>query len=516
MDTALPSRNLIGLGRWASLFILGTLLLRVPGMGESLWFDEIWRTSARLNPNHAFDALIRDVHNPLYNGFMYLWIRVAGESEWSLRLPSLLAGYLSVFLFCRWLASVHSPLLARWTGAWLLLAPAHLWYSTEAKNNMFTVLFGVIALTAYWRLAEDRRGRSLLLAGLATALAILNDFATLTLVIPAAACVLIDRRGRPIAPRLRSVAGAFGIGLALTAPLLIYKALHLDSLARNYARHLDLSELFLLLANYFPAGNALIPYSPYEPELAFEGARLTLILTMGAVCLALLTAGIVALHRRNGGAQTPAKLPDGDSRAPWLILPLVLPLVGVFIASAALHMLWPERGRYIYQERNLLPLLYPYAALIGVGLLALRSRVLRRVALVLVFSFPLIADCLLLGPHAGEWTVYKPAPDWRRAAAWFDDNVPIDPPPVVLERSPSDALAHYYPSLRRARLQTWPPSAARLEDLARRFDVREFYLVSNTFWFPLDPELLSKTAPLWQAVPVLEARSLRLYLISSR
>jgi hypothetical protein len=138
------------------------------------------------------------------------------------------------------------------------------------------------------------------------------------------------------------------------------------------------------------------------------------------------------------------------------------------------------------------------------------------VALVLVFSFPLIADCLLLGPHAGEWTVYKPAPDWRRAAAWFDDNVPIDPPPVVLERSPSDALAHYYPSLRRARLQTWPPSAARLEDLARRFDVREFYLVSNTFWFPLDPELLSKTAPLWQAVPVLEARSLRLYLISSR
>lgn len=515
MEPAAADRNAptLGLGAWGILFCLGTLLLRLPGMTESLWFDETWRTSARLNPEHAFDVLIRDVHNPLYNGFMYLWIRVAGESEWVLRLPSLLAGYLSVLLFCRWLARIHSPRLARWTGAWLLLAPAHLWYSTEAKNNMFTVLFSVIILTAFWRLAEGRRRRVTMFAGLATALAILNDFATLTLLIPAAVCVVTDRCGRPLAHRLRSVGAALGIGFALTAPLLVYKVLHLDSLARSYARHLDLRELFLLLVNYFPSGNALIPISPDQPELAFEGSRLILMITTGTVCLGLITAGMVAAHRRRESEVTPS----GDrSPAKWLALSLIIPLVGVFCASAALHMVWPDRGRYIYQERNLLPLLYPYAALICAGLLTLRRRALRRGAMILAFSIPLVADGLLLGPHDGEWTVYKPTPDWHVAAAWLKDNVPTDPPPVVLARCPSDPLAYYHSPLHRVHLESWPPSAAHLADLTQRFGVQEFYLVSNRFWFPIDVTQLTKTAPQWQAVPILKARALRLYQLKSK
>jgi hypothetical protein len=509
-DQTTPTLELGALG---ILFCLGTLLLRIPGMTESLWFDETWRTSARLNPQYAFDVLIRDVHNPLYNGFMYLWIRVVGESEWVLRLPSLLAGYLSVLLFCRWLARIHSPRLARWTGAWLLLAPAHLWYSAEAKNNMFTVLFSVIILTTFWRLAEDRRRRATLFAGLATALAILNDFATLTLLVPAAVCVVTDRCGRPFTHRLRSIGAALGIGLTLTAPLLVYKAMHLDSLARSYARHLDLRELCLLLVNYFPSGNALIPIPLDQPGLAFEGTRLILTLTAGILCLGLITTAMVAAHRRR---QHTTK-PSGDrSPVKWLALSLIIPLVGVFFASAALHMVWPDRGRYIYQERNLLPLLYPYAALICAGLLALRHRVLRQGAMILAFSIPLIADGLLLGPHAGEWTVYKPTPDWRAAATWLKENVPTDPPPVVLARCPSDPLAYYHSPLRRVRLESWPPSAAYLTDLTERFGAGEFYLVTNQFWFPIDVAQLTTTAPQWQAVPVLKARALQLYRLKSK
>ena len=57
------------------------LLLRLPGMTGSIWHDEAFRTFLVLRPDNARAILLHDVHNPLYNAFMYLWIRVMGDSE---------------------------------------------------------------------------------------------------------------------------------------------------------------------------------------------------------------------------------------------------------------------------------------------------------------------------------------------------------------------------------------------------------------------------------------------------
>jgi 4-amino-4-deoxy-L-arabinose transferase-like glycosyltransferase len=360
------------LGPRSWLFILGTLLLRIPSMGKSLWFDEIYRTSVHMNPERALVTLLGDVHNPLYNSFMYLWIRLVGESGWALRLPSLVAAYLSVFFFCCWLARIVSPRLARWTGAWLLVAPAHLWYSTDAKNNAFTVLFSVLALVAWWRLVEESTRRALVRAGLATAVAILCDFATLIMILPAMACALIDRRGQALGVRLRSAGMGLVIALGTTAPLLVYKAANLDSLNRSYVRHFDLRELFLLFANYFPTGNAILPYPPTSPEHAFEGVRLALYACTGGLCLGLLALGLVASRSasRSSAPQPSASLKTPrapGTQAIWLALPLLLPLAGLFLASFVLHNVWFDRGRYMYQERNMLVLLYPFAALLFLG-----------------------------------------------------------------------------------------------------------------------------------------------------
>jgi 4-amino-4-deoxy-L-arabinose transferase-like glycosyltransferase len=491
------------------LFVLATLLMRWPGMTEGLWYDEIRRTSMRLNPERWFDALFGDVHNFLYNGFMYVWIRVFGESEISLRLPSLAAGYLSVGVFSVWLARVWNRRLGLCTGAWLLLAPSHLWYSTEAKNVMFTVFFSVLLLVAHERSATTGSRRWRVMAVVATVLAICTDFATLLLLVPAVVCAALDSEGRLSRSRLRVALATSGLGLLLCLPLLVYKAGQLQALSRAYVRHLDLRELFLLLANFFPSGNAILPYSPYHAERGFEAERLLFYLPLGLAVAILLGVGVAALHRRSTREAR-------SSWGGWLSLSLVLPLGVVFCLSALIHLFWPDQGRYLYQERNLLALLYPFAALVSAGVLALRPRVLRLSLLGVVFAIPLLGDALMLSAYRDVWTVYKPNPDWRGAAAWLEARREPGRPLVTLERTPADALSFYAPDVRRIRARRWPPSEERLMRAMRGRGIDEIYLLRNLHWGSPDMAQFAEALPGFQVDPAFSSRGVQIHRLSRK
>ena len=68
---------------------------------QSLWFDElIIATISQFK--HAKDVIIdwiiSDVHPPLYFLFMYFWGKIVGTSETMLRLPSAIAGTITLFV----------------------------------------------------------------------------------------------------------------------------------------------------------------------------------------------------------------------------------------------------------------------------------------------------------------------------------------------------------------------------------------------------------------------------------
>lgn len=60
--------------------------LRIPNLNESIWFDELWATSLKVG---SFSALVRlvvqNIHPPLYNIFMFIWINLFADSEQSIR-----------------------------------------------------------------------------------------------------------------------------------------------------------------------------------------------------------------------------------------------------------------------------------------------------------------------------------------------------------------------------------------------------------------------------------------------
>lgn len=101
---------------------------------QSLWWDEVvtWQQS-RLAFGDMLAATAADNYPPLYNLLAMATMRLLGETELALRLPSAILGTLNI-LAVYWVARLSS---GRPTGllAALLLAvsPYHLWYSDEAR-----------------------------------------------------------------------------------------------------------------------------------------------------------------------------------------------------------------------------------------------------------------------------------------------------------------------------------------------------------------------------------------------
>jgi len=139
------------------LIILVGFALRLYRLGyESLWYDE---TVSVLLARKSLVALTAhtagDIHPPLYYYLLHFWIRLTGESEFSLAFLSLAFGLLLIplsFYLGRRLYGAKIGLL----GALLLaLSPLNLWYSQEVRMYTLAAWLGLISLLFLLRLIES-------------------------------------------------------------------------------------------------------------------------------------------------------------------------------------------------------------------------------------------------------------------------------------------------------------------------------------------------------------------------
>jgi len=131
-------------------------LLRLFRLGDqSLWVDEAFSWSgAGIGEPWGVSRYLADVHGPLHGILLHLWARIAGDSEWALRLPSAVFGVAMVWVVAR--------LAARWLGeetalaaAWLTAgSPFLVWYGQEARNYSMLMLCGCLASLALLHLRE--------------------------------------------------------------------------------------------------------------------------------------------------------------------------------------------------------------------------------------------------------------------------------------------------------------------------------------------------------------------------
>ncbi len=211
----------------AGLILVGLVLrLAVP---RGIWLDEaISIHQARLSLHDLFVNLYNgDRQPPFYHLTLWLTIRIFGDGEFAVRLPSLIAGTLTIpvlYELGRELYDRRTGLLA---AAFATISPLLIWYSQEVRMYEFIALFGLLALLT--QLRAIRHGTMLNWAAyiLATAALLWSHYFGLLLiavqqVIFVAVLVHRKRNGQPIKPLALGFAYSAAVLAMQLVPLVVF------------------------------------------------------------------------------------------------------------------------------------------------------------------------------------------------------------------------------------------------------------------------------------------------------
>jgi len=378
----------------AALLAVGALALRWPQMTESVWYDEYCRTKAHLNAESLWRILGHDVHNPLYNAFMFGWTTVLGDSEVSIRVPSLVAGMSSLAALAVWAGGRFGREVG-WSVAGLLaVSPVHVWYSGEAKNTMFVIATSVLALIAVDRLTRKPTSWSWLLAVLASTAAIWTDFVTALAVVPAFVIALVPHRGEPSFKGPWSARSAAAVVVVLIAPLVVFKALNIADVWRNYLQPMSAYEAVRVVNGKLLVGDTIFPGEVQRGYLSFA-----LALPVGF----MIVCGCRRLWRDRAGVP--------------VVLAFALPIPLIWIVSEVIQAISPGPERYIYQPRNVVVMLCPLMLVLSAGFMNFSARWMRVVVLSFLVLFQAAGSVLMQTVYRDRATVMNPNPHWREIAA---------------------------------------------------------------------------------------------------
>jgi hypothetical protein len=222
----------------AAIVFVG-LLLRVCNLGTfSLWLDEVLTMNfAALPLPKALAASASDAENvPVYIVVTHLARRIGLDEPW-IRLPSILAGLVSIILLMVWTRRHFGASVGLLTGAFCAMSPFHIRYSQELRAYPYLLLITVLTLLAGDRLR--RRPDALSTASLAATVA-LGCYTHLTyflVLVPLVAVVLGGAENTRVHPA-RVVAGRLALAItAGVAAFLPWLFLITERLGERMVRH---------------------------------------------------------------------------------------------------------------------------------------------------------------------------------------------------------------------------------------------------------------------------------------
>lgn len=406
--------------------VIGSVL-RIYRLGEeSFWIDEVFMitmATERGIRELVFEIPLFEPHPPLFNLFMWGWIRLTGTSEIAMRSPSVVFSILSIPMFYLLVDRLFTRQTAGIATGFLAVSPFQIWYAQEARMYALLVLLTILSFYEMVRLIESyTTTHALAYVGCGVLLAYIHVYGLFVLLAQALFLGLsLFRRRSELTLSPGHYIGIFASIGALSLPwtgLLVHRILVPDRYPQDAAAWLqrpeltDLIEAFSLLS--FGVTNHTRPYQvlSHPPDL---------LLMLVALCLLFVVGGVTMSEfqtDRHGMRLSGF----------WLFVPLVVPF---FIS------LWV---RPMFQLRYLIVVSPAFLLLLARGVqmvpeIPVRYLVIGLILIGMVFPLP--------GYYA------EPNKDqWEDAADYVESNAAAGDVVIVVPgwtwTGPSDAFRYYF------------------------------------------------------------------------
>jgi len=451
---------------------------------QSLWGDELssWRLSGHSVLEAVRGAYV-DTQPPGYYALLYLDRQIFGESAWALRLPSAVAGVLSVpaiFLLGRRLYSDREGLAAALLAA---VSWAPVYYSQEARAYSLLLFLSILTVYFWWGMLQELRTKGEL--------------------------PLPDTAGYVVSAVLCAYVHYFGlllVALEGTALLVLARRRVVRALVPYVPVALAYVPWLPFLAHQFANNRGAVSWMP-KPEAGFFAQYLTFAFG-GSLLVALVGWGLICYlplgwWERGERRRIP---PQGSLLGAWLLVPFTV--TSVFSALSSTSLL---------TERNLigsLPAAYLLVARALVRITSGPGRSFVRPAAVLCFGGLLLGE-LIFGVH------YYTAPQKQqlREAVSYAVRASKNHPRSLLAYCSSADLSYYlkrHPSVGSTALDVCRTSPGALRGIVRHGGYRYLVYLNNargrhsphllpylrSFYTPLYEKLFYGGSPLYESVHV--------------
>lgn len=417
---------------WAVLpVIVLALILRLPGMSLSLWYDEISVTRAYLqNIFHLLDAWTWDTNLPVHYTLMFFWNKVFDDTEFWVRFPPLIFGLTSLPVAYAVAKKIFNQKVALLTCFLLAISPVHIWYSTEARPYAGMLFFLLLALFAFLRLKEPEQlsgKKRITWLSVYFASILLGTFSHFYMALPVLVFSGISLIQRDRFPSVFIILN--GIVLFLLVCPLAFKYMFAGSIpvGSGYLRGFTILEAWLLFFNWFATGNTIsaVPStrSFWQDILNQPGTFLIQIFFF-----LVFLKGIIAILRESDRKR---KFWGIAIVAFLLCIPIFLLAVNIIGLSST----YIERSAYVA-----LPFFY---MIVTQGVMSVKKKVLSMLllsGLVLISAF----STFLFFRHSDACVVSVCKQDWRSAALYLtqETGIPREKTAVVGMLHPR-SLAYY-------------------------------------------------------------------------
>lgn len=356
--------------------------------------------------------------------FMFLWIRLFGDSELSIRIPPLIFGISSILLTYTLALRFTGKKGGLLTSLLLCVSPVHIWYSQEARLYSGTLFFLLLAIFSYYKLKDFRSNWIwyFVYFGSFFSAVFSHFYVSVYLAIISTMCLFkINRVKRKV----------LILNILILVCLIAYLGLRIIfshlSTGLGYLRPFTFFELWMLFFNWFLLGNSLWNINPYRNNLNIILQKPLMFFTQ-VVFLAFFIYGVMQIFKES------KKREDLDS--PDLIFYLFsLPLFLLGLNFIGFKNTYIERSVFV-----VLPFFY---IVLVKGITGIKAKSISIASI----TFTVILSIITLTSFfnkSDQWTVYKPKPDWRDASHYFDSELKNTTKRLfAFATSPATELSYY-------------------------------------------------------------------------